>query len=352
MDVARAGVTRAVVNTHQQMTGEFTRNADFRFPAESLRDTITAGSVAAVFVDATRLATALLGDSIATNMFMLGHAWQQGLVPISSDAINRAIELNGTAVKMNQAAFLWGRRTAVDQAAVERLIAPKTATVAAKTATLDELIAHRVEFLTAYQSRSYAARYQALVEKVRAAELKSSKARSGLSEAVARYYFKLLAYKDEYEVARLYTDGVFLDKIRAQFEGDYKLNFYLAPPMWAKRDAVTGELRKGRYGQWMLAAFRVLARMRFLRGTPLDLFGYSQERRAERQLIVDYEKLIDEIVGNLHPINHTLAVQLASIPEDIRGFGHVKERHLKAAKERERTLLASFRSPLAVMSAA
>jgi indolepyruvate ferredoxin oxidoreductase len=354
MDVASAAATHAVVNTHQQMTGEFTRNADFRFPSGSLQDTIRHGVAhnGATFVDGTRLATALLGDSIATNLFMLGYAWQKGLVPVSANAINKAIELNGAAVKMNQAAFLWGRRTAVDQAAVERLIAPKAETVAAKPRTLDEVIAHRSAFLESYQSAAYAERYRALVEEVRAAEGRSCKGLSGLADAVARYYFKLLAYKDEYEVARLHSDGVFLEKIRGQFEGNYKLNYYLAPPLFAKRDPQTGELRKGRYGPWVMTAFKLIAKFKFLRGTALDIFGHTQERRMERQLISDYEQTMQEVVANLRVDNHALAIQIASMPEDIRGFGHVKERHLKAAREKEAKLLVAFRGPVAIKSAA
>ena len=354
LDLARAGATQAVVNTHQQMTGAFTRDANFRFPAASLRDTIThgIGSAATTFVDATRLVTALLGDSIGANMFMLGHAWQKGLVPVSAQAINRAIELNGAAAKMNQAAFLWGRRSAVDAPAVERLIAPKVEAAAPLTRTLDELIEHRATFLIAYQDRAYAERYRALVARVRAAEADRCKGVSGLAEAVARYYFKLLAYKDEYEVARLYTDGAFLEKIRAQFEGAYTLNFHLAPPLLAKRDPATGELRKAQYGPWILSAFKFLAKLRFLRGTALDIFGYTQERRSERQLIVDYERSIGELLDKLASANHAVAVQIASVPEEIRGFGHVKERHLKAAKEKEERLFAALRAPAAARSAA
>ncbi|MEO8164709.1 MAG: indolepyruvate ferredoxin oxidoreductase family protein, partial [Betaproteobacteria bacterium] len=254
MDTVREGA-RMMVNTHQQMTGEFTHNANIRFPAQSLRRTILkgVGEGNAEFVDATRIATALLGDSIATNMFMLGYAFQKGLVPVSSDAINKAIELNGTAVKMNQAAFLWGRRAAVDLPTVERVIAAKTevAPRAEISQTLDQIIARRLDFLTGYQNAAYAAKYVNLVERVKHAESSRAKGLTGLAEAVARYYFKLLAYKDEYEVARLYADPTFMRKIKSQFEGDYKLHFHLAPPLLAKRDPGTGELRKAEYGTWV-----------------------------------------------------------------------------------------------------
>jgi indolepyruvate ferredoxin oxidoreductase len=355
MDTVRQG-TRAVVNTHQQMTGDFTRNANVQFPGQSLQRTIVkgVGGGNAEFVDATRIATALIGDSIATNMFMLGFAFQRGLVPVSSEAINKAIELNGTGVKMNQAAFLWGRRAAVNLPAVERLIAPKGEIVAAtgQSQTLEEMVARRAEFLTGYQNAAYAEKYRQAVERARQAESASAKGLSGLAEAVARYYFKLLAYKDEYEVARLYADPAFMEKIKAQFDGDYKLHFHLAPPLFAGRDPVTGELRKAEYGSWVFGAFKVLARLRGLRGTALDIFGYTPERRMERQLIADYETVIGEIVGKLTPDNHALAVKIASIPEEIRGYGHVKDASLKTAKTKKADLLASFRSIERVRSAA
>ncbi len=355
MDTVSEG-SRMVVNTHQQMTGEFTRNANMQFPAQSLKRTITkgVGEGNAEFVDATRVATALMGDSIATNLFMLGYALQKGLVPVSSEAINKAIELNGTAVKMNQAAFLWGRRAAVDLAAIERLITPK-ADVGATTdisRTLEEIVARRVDFLTGYQNAAYAEKYQNLVERVKQAEASRTKGLTGLSEAVARYYFKLLAYKDEYEVARLYADPAFMQKIKSQFEGDYKLHFHLAPPLLAKRDPGTGELRKAEYGTWVFTAFKLLAKLRGLRGTAFDIFGYTQERRMERQLIVEYEATIGELVGKLSSDNHALAVKIASIPEEIRGYGHVKERNLGIAKAKQADLMAALRSPEAVRSAA
>ncbi|HEX9452167.1 MAG TPA: indolepyruvate ferredoxin oxidoreductase family protein [Burkholderiales bacterium] len=355
MDTTREG-TRMVVNTHQQMTGEFTRNANIQFPGQSLKRTITkgVGEANAEFVEATRIATALIGDSIATNLFMLGYAFQKGLVPVSSDAINKAIELNGAVVKMNQAAFLWGRRAAVDLAAIERLIAPKTdgTPTTEISRTPEETVARRVAFLTGYQDAAYAEKYRALVERVKQAESSRTKGLTGLSEAVARYYFKLLAYKDEYEVARLYADPAFMQKIKSQFEGEYKLHFHLAPPLLAKRDPVTGELRKAEYGTWVFTAFKLLSKLRGLRGTAFDIFGYTQERRMERQLIGEYEATIAELIGKLSSDNHALAVKIASIPEEIRGYGHIKDRSLGIAKAKQADLLAAFRSPEVVRSAA
>ena len=342
----RKGATRAVVNTHQVMTGDFTRQADMAFPADALRHAIvdSIGPTRAEFIDASPLATALMGDAIATNLFMLGYAYQKGLVPLRAEAIERAIELNGAAIEMNKQAFLWGRRAAVDPAAVERTVAASTAPPPSRalSRTLDEIVERRVAALTDYQDAAYAARYRTLVERVREAETRAAKGLSGLAEAVARYYFKLLAYKDEYEVARLYTDGNFRQALAAQFEGDYRLEFHLAPPLLAERDPVTGHARKRGYGPWVLRLFGLLARFKGLRGTAFDPFGYTAERRIERRLIVEYERTIERLLAALSPANHALAVDLASLPERIRGFGHVKQRHLTEVTRSEAALWSAF----------
>jgi indolepyruvate ferredoxin oxidoreductase len=342
------GVTRALVNTALVMPAEFTRNADLKFPLGSMeheiRDAVAPGD--AEFLDATRLATGLMGDSIATNLFMVGFAYQRGLIPLSEDAILRAIELNGAAIESNKQSFRWGRLAAVDPARVAAAAVPASAKPDSQrlSESVDEMIARRAAFLTDYQDAAYARRYTDFVAKVRAAETARLPGKTTLTEAVARYYFKLLAIKDEYEVARLYTDGDFLKRVAAQFEGDYKLNFHLAPPLSNKPDPVTGEAKKSTYGPWMMTAFRVLAKMKWLRGTALDVFGKTHERRTERRLITDYEALIDELLPRLAAHNHAIAAELASIPEHIRGYGHVKDRHLKAAKTKEAALVASFRA--------
>ena len=343
-----SGQTRAVINSHQVMTGAFTRNPDLAFPGAEMERLIgeAAGPGQADFLDATRIATALLGDSIATNLFMLGFAWQKGLVPLSAAAIEQAIALNRVAVEANKAAFLWGRRAAHDLVAVEKAVAPKSEPQAHHLSqSLDEVVARRVQILTAYQNAAYAARYSALVDKTRAAEAAKAPGFTGRAEAVARYYFKLLAVKDEYEVARLYSAPEFRRGLSAQFDGRYKLSFHLAPPLFAKRDPDTGHLQKQEFGAWLLPALSLLAKLKSLRGTALDIFGYSDERKMERRLIADYETLMDEVFAKLTPDNHALAVDLASIPEKIRGFGHVKEGHVKAAKACEADLLAAFRDP-------
>jgi indolepyruvate ferredoxin oxidoreductase len=344
----QVGVTKAVVNSAPVMPGDFAKHPDLQFPLPAMETEIrdAVGIENADFVDATRLATALMGDSIATNLFMVGYAYQHGLIPLSAESILRAIELNGVAVESNTAAFEWGRRAAHDPARVETLVTTKAAKPDSLvlSGSLDETIGRRVEYLTDYQSATYAHRYRELVETVRAAEGKAVPGSTALTEAVARYYFKLMAIKDEYEVARLYTSGEFEKRLAETFEGDYALTFYLAPPMWVKADPMTGEIKKRKYGAWMLNAFRVLAKLKTLRGTALDPFSYQAERKAERQLIADYEKLIGEVLAKLAPHNLALAVELAQVPEHIRGYGHVKQRHLRQAKEHEARVLAAFRA--------
>ena len=344
----KAGHTRVVVNTAEFLPGDFTRNADFSLPTERLKRAITtaAGPGQSHFVDASRLATALLGNSIGGNMFMLGYAYQAGALPLSAEAIERAIEMNGEAVAMNVAAFRYGRRAVVDPAALEALVkpAPELANDSLKLSqSFAETVDRRETFLTAYQSARYARRYRALVEKMRNAEAIKAPGQTALSEAVARYLFKLMAYKDEYEVARLYTDTSFVERVKSGFEGDnLRFEFHLAPPLLARRDKVTGEPKKMSFGPWMLDVFRVLAKFKFLRGTPFDPFGYTAERRTERRLIAEYYDLLADVAERLTPDNHHLAVALAALPEKIRGFGHVKQRHLAAAKAEEKALREQF----------
>lgn len=345
----RHGTTRIVANTAEVMPGDFTRNADFSLPMERLKRALSeaAGSDLVDFVDASRLATALLGNSIASNIFLVGYAFQKGAIPLSAEAIEKAIELNGEAVPMNQAAFRWGRRAAVDPAAVEALVVPprdEQDDNRRLSQSLDEVIARRADFLTKYQSARYARRYRDTVARVRNRESLKVPGRTALTEAVARNLFKLMAYKDEYEVARLYTDGTFRKQLASAFEGEnLRLEFHLAPPLLARRDKITGEPRKMSFGPWMLSFLGLLKHFKLLRGTPFDPFGHTAERRRERRLIADYLQQLEEILGRLTPENHHLAVGLASIPEKIRGFGHVKERHIKAAEADRAALLAQLR---------
>jgi indolepyruvate ferredoxin oxidoreductase len=350
LSAVKPGATRMVVNTAEFLPGDFTRNADFSLPGERLRRAITsaAGREQVRFIDASRLATALTGNSIASNMFLLGYAYQQGAIPVGADAIEEAIALNGEAVAMNRSAFRWGRRAAVDAAAVEALVTPKAAEQRSSlqlAETLEETIERRVRFLTDYQNAAYAARYRATVGRVRKAEAGLLPEASALTDAVARYLFKLMAYKDEYEVARLLSDASFAARTKSQFAGDnLKLEFHLAPPLFARIDPATGEPRKIGLGEWVLPVFRLLAKFKRLRGAALDPFGRTAERKTERQLIADYEAMLSDILPKLTLDNHHIAVALAAIPEKIRGYGHVKMRHLKAAKAEEAALREQFRA--------
>jgi indolepyruvate ferredoxin oxidoreductase len=322
--------TGVVVNAAEVFPGDFTRNADFALPTERLKRSIqSAAGGGARFVDATAAARAALGDAIGANMFMLGYAYQAGFVPLSSASIRRAIELNGEAVAMNLAAFAWGRAAFADPTALDAFTTP-TATSAPDD--LAGMVEKRFAYLTAYQDHAYADRYRALVDEVAKAEASKAPGRTGLALAVARYAFKVMAYKDEYEVARLYTDGAFAKAIGEAFEGDLKLTYHLAPPLLGRKDPRTGLPVKTAFGPWMGRAFGVLAGLKGLRGGVFDVFGYSHERREERRLVEDYFALVREIVAKLDSSNHGLAVTLASLPEKVRGFGHVKAKSLEAVR--------------------
>ncbi len=357
----RAKRSHVVLNTYEAMPGTFTTKPDMQFPALQIVKAVGTAldGDQPELVDATDLATKLLGDSIASNLFMLGYAWQKGWVPISEAALMRAIELNGAAIEMNKSAFAWGRLAAVDMAKVKEAANGETKAVAAAapledaklSATLDEQIARRVAFLTDYQDAAYAAKYKALVDKVRGTEQTKAPGQTELTAAVARYAFKLMAYKDEYEVARLYTSGEFEKQIRNTFDGDYKIHFNLAPPTFAKKDA-DGHLIKREFGPWMFRAFKLLAKFKGLRGGAFDFFGKTAERRMERQLVADYFAIADELLAKLDRDNLKLAVDIASIPEHIRGYGHIKEANFAKAAAKREELLAAWRSPAKERAAA
>ncbi|MYZ48240.1 indolepyruvate ferredoxin oxidoreductase family protein [Propylenella binzhouense] len=336
----RPGASRVYVNTHETFPGDFTRDPDFSLPTRRLMRAIEghAGPGRARFVEAQRLATRLMGDAIAANMFMVGYAWQQGGIPLSREAILEAIRMNGVARRMNADAFEWGRRAAHDLASVEQAAGADAGPPAAED--LAALVARRTAFLADYQDRAYAERYRRRVERVAAAERRLGL--SGVAEEVARSLFKLMAIKDEYEVARLYTDGAFERQLAETFASWEKLEFHLAPPALARRDPQTGHPRKQSFGPWMLRAFRVLAAMRGLRGTFADPFGRTAERRWERKLLSDYEAIVDRIARELDREKHEAALALAAYPRKIRGFGHVKERQAAVALKERDLLLARF----------
>ena len=298
-------------------------------------------------VDATAVTTSVFGDSIGTNLFLVGYAFQKGAIPISLEAIEKAVELNGVAVETNLRIIRWGRLAAHNPTLVTKVLAETHGATAGPAAdeTIDQRIARRAAFLTDYQDTAYARRYQDLVALALAAEKEKAKGRKGFAEAVARNAFKLMAYKDEYEVERLYTDSAFLRRLNEQFDGDYKLQFHLAPPLLSRRDPVTGNIKKRDFGPWMMRAFKVLARLRGLRGGAFDIFGYQAERRAERQLIADYEGLVRGLSAKLDGDNHDIAVELADLPSLIRGYGHVKTAAIEKAKAKEAELLTAFAQP-------
>ena len=343
------GRGRIVANSHEIPTAASTMNPDADPHGDSLRARLVeaAGVERTNLVDATGVTTSVFGDSIGTNLFLVGYAFQKGAIPISLEAIEKAVELNGVAVETNLSIIRWGRLAAHNPDLVTKLLADThgAAPAPAVGETLDQRIARRAAFLTDYQNTAYARRYQDLTALAAAAEKEKAKGREGFAEAVARNAFKLMAYKDEYEVARLYTDPAFHRRLNEQFEGDFKLRFHLAPPLLTRRDPATGRLKKRDFGPWMMGAFKVLARLRGLRGGAFDIFGYQAERRAERQLIVDYEDLVKDLSAKLDNGNHGIAVELASVPGMIRGYGHVKAAAIEIAKAKEAELRAAFAQP-------
>ena len=340
LNVMQQGRTYVALNSHATPTAAFVHNPQWQFPEGGCEAAIAAqvGMQALGVFDAEQVATLALGDAIYTNPLLLGYAWQQGRVPLSRAALLRAMALNGVQVANNQAAFEWGRHCAHDLAAVLALLQTRQVIEFVKKPALADVIAKRVAFLTAYQDAAYAARYQKVMDQVQ--QLDAALGKTALCEAVARNLFKLMAYKDEYEVARLYTDGSFAAQVAQQFEGDYQLHFHLAPPLLTKTND-KGELVKQRFGPWMIKAFGLLARLKGLRGGVLDVFGRTQERRQERAWIERYQNQLQECMDKLasSPFEssaecYKIACQLAQIPNDIRGYGHVKISHLQAAQRR------------------
>ena len=349
----QAGATKAAINSHAQPTAAFIFKPDIDFETAKMLHAIKTAAGDSDSVDATGLAAALMGDSIAANLFLLGYGFQKGFLPLTLAAIERAIMLNGVAVDTNKRSFAWGRLAAHDRGQVEALVRSALRDdPMPEPQDLDALIESRAAFLKSYQNAAYAQRYRNTVRTICIAEAKLARGFSGLAEATARNLFTLMAYKDEYEVARLYTDGAFIKKLQHQFEGEFTLDYHLAPPLLASRDPATGEPKKHAFGPWMRHVFRVLTWLRPLRGTVLDIFGHTQERRMERRLIADYEAVLRELSASLSPDNHALAVEIASLPAKIRGFGHIKARNVENAKACEAELLALLRSKDTQASAA
>ncbi len=337
--------TSAVYNLYVATTSGFATNPDLDFHVEAMQQTIVdqcRPGMASGF-DATGVAVKLLGNAIGANLFLVGFAWQKGLLPLRRESIARAIELNGTAVGMNRSAFDLGRLAAQQPEVIRKYLDPASGTVRPdEPDSLVGLISRREAMLTDYQNSAYARRYRKLVDEVMTREREVMGAEGALSETVARYYAKLLAYKDEYEVARLYSDPEFQKTLRETFDGDFELTFNLAPPLWAGRDKETGRYRKRDYGPWILTVFKILSRLKILRGTRFDVFGQSEHRQVERRLITEYREMIEKLLPKLSELNHPLAVELASLPEQIRGFDLVKAQCIDVVIKKRDSLLQEF----------
>nr|HRL68512.1 2-oxoacid:acceptor oxidoreductase family protein [Ottowia sp.] len=352
----REGRTHVALNSHGTPTAAFVKDASWQNPAEQCAADVAraVGPSGLGMFDADAVASQLMGDTLYVNPMLLGYAWQKGWVPLARESLLRAMELNNVQVENNKAAFEWGRQAAHDFARVEKLLTGTAGGAQViefkKRETLESIIARRVEFLTGYQDAAYADQYRDFVAQVQQAESRLG-GKTTLSEAVARYLFKLMAYKDEYEVARLHSDPAFQQRIADMFEGDYRINYHLAPPMTADRND-KGELLKKKYGPSMLRNFKLLAKLKGLRGGALDIFGKTEERLTERALIQQYRASIEEVLKGLSSENHATAVEIARIPEQIKGYGHVKERNLKAARTRWAELMAQYRDPQAARQVA
>lgn len=342
-DSLRRDATRVVANSTVVPTSDLQKNVDASLNLAILKRRLSNRvGEGAVFIDASTLSLALLGDTIGSNFVLVGAAYQMAALPMSADAIEEAIRLNGAAVQTNQTAFRLGRLWVHDRPRVEALLRERAPVRQSPPETLPAIRAHRVALLSAYQNADYAVRYERLLDRVERTEAACIPGHDTLSKAVAVNFAKLMAYKDEYEVARLYADPAFKAALDAQFEGPYRLGFNLAPPLLARRDPETGHLKKREYGSWILPGMRLLSRFRWLRGSWADPFGYTRERRQERAWIGRYEALVERICAELTPGNHALAVQIAQIPEQIRGYGHVKERHWATVETKLTGLVAQF----------
>jgi indolepyruvate ferredoxin oxidoreductase len=327
----REGRTHVALNSSSTPTAAFLKNGNWQNPSEQCLAEISrqVGTVGVSAFDADALAKQLMGDTIYVNPMILGFAWQKGWIPMHRESLVRAIELNEVAVQNNLIAFEWGRHAAHHLDVLMQKIQPVQTIQFKKRESLDDLVKNRIARLSDYQDAAYAQRYARFIDRVKAAEAPLGK--TLLSETVARQLYKLMAYKDEYEVARLHTQTQFLERIQDSFEGDFKVHYHLAPPLLAKRNA-KGELVKQKFGPMVLTAFKMLAKLKGLRGTPFDVFGYTRERQDERALVGEYMQHVEHVLASLTQHTHAHAVKVAQVAENIKGFGHVKERNRLAAQ--------------------
>ena len=317
---AQQGKTKAVVNDYEMMLGEFARISDLRFPSTRLKSRIeqAVGTRNSTFFNANQYVEYLFGDTLTANMFQLGVAFQLGCIPIALPALEKAIELNGKAVELNKLALNRGRQFVAQREILDQEISQIRGSYSAdekvQSRSLEDLIQNRAEFLVQYQNQAYAQRYRDFVETVRNVERQNCAGLSGLTENVAKYYFKLLAYKDEYEVARLFTQSEFRHQLQDQFEGEFKLKFHMAPPILGRKNKVTGQPVKMEFGSWWIYALKLLAKLKFLRGCMFDPFAYSKDHKLEQRLIANYEKTINEVLQDLRVENHSIALEIAAYP--------------------------------------
>jgi len=336
--------SKAIINSYETATADFIHNSEYAFPTAELRASICqeAGEGNAEFVDATRIARDLLGDTIASNLFLLGYAYQRGLVPVSSDAINHAIELNGVAIALNQSAFLWGRRAAVNLDAVMSQLGEKGVPVT-PLSEINDIVQWRYDYLVQYQDKAWANKYQQAVDDI--AKHDQDGRAGALTEAYARSLFRLMSYKDEYEVARLYSEPAFLAGLNEQFDGPFKINFHMAPPLLAKINQFDGLPIKRKLPGFTLSIFRFLAKFKGLRGGRWDVFGKTAERKTERQLIGEYQETITRQLEKMDAARYDQIVELAELPEMIKGFGHVKEANIQRYRQQQTLLEKRLLSP-------
>jgi len=337
--------SHAIINTDSAPTTDFISNPDTVFPIKDMEQTIIekTGKEKTQFISATTIATELLGNSIATNIFLLGYAYQHGLIPVTAEAIERTITLNNVAIEFNRQAFLWGRRAAYDLQAVLAIAKIENKKESRQPTDLDDIVKHRMELLIRYQNKNYTNSYRKFVELVHEHEgsLHFRENELQLTKAMVRYLYKLMAYKDKYEVARLYSDGKFTKKLKEQFDGKYKLQFHLVEPYLSKRDE-QGNLIKRTYPQITMLLFGALVKLKSLRGTRCDIFGYTQERKRERQLIDDYKSTILELLKGIDENNYKISVEITSLPKFIRGFGHIKQKSIKEFEYKQAVPLDKF----------
>ena len=343
------GQSHAVVNSAEVVSSDFIANPDVGFPVDSVRNAIleACGQEHTDFVDANRMALALLGDSIGVNLFMVGYAWQKGLLPLQAGSIERAIELNAVAVEFNKQAFNWGRHAAHNIKSLNQFLPPEN--MHSKARSTAEMINVRADYLAQYQNKNYRDRYLQVLTEVQDVADKceaETDSASGLTATVARNYFKLLAYKDEYEVARLLCSDHFTDELELNFSGDYHLEYSMAPPWLTKKDSNTGRPVKIRFGSWVKPVFALLAKLKILRATVFDPFAYSEERKLERQLIKQYEETLAEILPLVNSDKHDLVIQILNLPDSIRGFGPVKLAAMETAEQERQRLLQHLSHPM------